>query len=351
MTRRLAAVALAGVLAACASSGDARPPSTTAAAGTATATATSATTSTGATASTSTSTASGTTVAPVTSASTATATSTPPATTATTITPTLLVGLGTDPLGLAAQLTAALRTIHDRAPGADAVVAAGRQQQLVMRRLAVHPEWQTVTLAAVGDDVRSFAANDVTAANAPGDATLAKPVPPLDALPAWTVRAPRPVEELLGYYKEAEARTGIGWFYLAAINFVETRMGRVSGRSTAGAVGPMQFLPSTWAVCCTGDPTDDRDAVLGAATYLQRRGAPGDMARAILGYNPNNAYLTMIQRYAENMATDERTFLGYHAWQVFVSTVAGPVRVPVGFRTDTPIPAAQYVADHPDDRA
>ena len=263
----------------------------------------------------------------------------------------MLVGLAGDPAGLAAQLTDALRTIHDPAANDDAVVAAGRRQQLVMRRLAANPGWQAATLAAVGDDVRGFATNDLAAANAPGDAALAKPVPPLEALPAWIIRAPRPAAELLGYYKEAEARTGIGWFYLAAINFVETRMGRVSGPSTAGAVGPMQFLPSTWAVCCTGDPTDDHDAILGAATYLQRRGGPADMARAILGYNPNNAYLAMIQRYAENMAADERTYLGYHAWQVFVSTTAGPVRVPVGYRSDTPIPAARYVADHPEDRA
>lgn len=291
-----------------------------------------------------------TTGAAATTTSDAPAASVAPAT-ATTVTPTMLAGLGTDASTLAAQLTEALRTIHDPGSAPDAVAAAGRRQQLVLRRLASRREWQAPALAAVGDDVRTFAANDVAAANAPGDATLAKPVPPLEQLPAWTIRTPLPADELLGYYKEAEAATGIGWFYLAAINFVETRMGRVAGASTAGAVGPMQFLPSTWAACCTGDPTVDRDAILGAATYLQRRGAPTDMARAILGYNPNNAYLTMVQRYAENMATDERAYLGYHAWQVFVPTVAGPVRLPEGYRRDTPIAAAEYVAAHPEDRA
>lgn len=359
MTRRTGAVVLLVLAAACSSSTTA-PTTTASASRTSTSTVAATTTSslapstTGATAGTTTTTAAPpTTTLPTTSAPSAPTSSVAtvaPATT-TTVTPTMLLGLATDPTGLARQLTDALRTIHDPGAAPDAVAAAGRLQQLVLRRLASRPEWQAPALAAVGDDVRSFAANDVAAANAPDDASLAKPVPPLAQLPAWTIRTPLPPDELLGYYKEAEAATGIGWFYLAAINFVETRMGRVAGLSSAGAIGPMQFLPSTWAACCTGDPTVDRDAILGAATYLQRRGAPADMARAILGYNPNNAYLTMVQRYAENMAADERTYLGYHAWQVFVPTVAGPVRLPEGYRRDTPIPAAEYVAAHPEDRA
>jgi hypothetical protein len=75
------------------------------------------------------------------------------------------------------------------------------------------------------------------------------------------------------------------------------------------------------------------------------------MTRALLGYNPNDAYVRMITSYAANMAADERTYLGYHAWQVFVTTVAGSVRVPVGYHSDTPVPAADYVATHPGDRA
>ena len=274
-----------------------------------------------------------------------------PSAASTTVTPALLAGLAADPPGLARQLTDALRTVRDPAAAADAVDAAGRRQQLVLRRLAAHPDWQAAALVAVGDDVRTFAANDVAALNAPGDPSLAKPVPPLDALPAWTIRAPRPAAELLGYYRQAEAATGIPWTYLAAINLVETRMGRIVGPSSVGAQGPMQFMPATWASCCRGDPMDDRDAIAGAAQYLRRRGGPADMTRAVLGYNPNNAYLTMIQHYVANLSADERLYAGYHAWQVFVSTTAGPVRVPVGYAASAPVPAAGYVADHPDDRA
>jgi hypothetical protein len=263
----------------------------------------------------------------------------------------MLADLAADPAGLGRQLTDALRTIRDPAASPDAIVAAGRRQQLVLRRLAARREWQEAALAAVADDVRTFAVNDVTALNAPGDRALAKPVPPLERLPAWTIRAPRPAEELLGYYREAEAATGIGWTYLAAINLVETRMGRIVGLSSANAIGPMQFLRSTWDGCCVGDPTVDRDAIIGAATYLRRRGGPADMGRAILGYNPNDAYRGMIERYAANLAADERLYHGYHAWQVFVATTAGPLRLPVGFSATEPVDAADYWADHLEDRA
>ena len=65
------------------------------------------------------------------------------------------------------------------------------------------------------------------------------------------------------------------WTYLAAIHLVETRMGRIRGASTAGARGPMQFLPSTWALYgAGGDINDPRDAILAAARLLRHHGAP-----------------------------------------------------------------------------
>ena len=69
-----------------------------------------------------------------------------------------------------------------------------------------------------------------------------------DTLPAWRIEPPAPADELLGYYRKAEAATGVGWNYLAAINLVETGLGRIVGVSHAGAQGPRQFLPSTFAV-------------------------------------------------------------------------------------------------------
>jgi membrane-bound lytic murein transglycosylase B len=50
----------------------------------------------------------------------------------------------------------------------------------------------------------------------------------------------------LAAYQAAEAKLAVSWEYLAAIHLVETGLGRIRGTSSAGAQGPMQFLPSTW---------------------------------------------------------------------------------------------------------
>ena len=63
-------------------------------------------------------------------------------------------------------------------------------------------------------------------------------------LPAWRIVRPAPADELLDAYRDAEAEFGIPWRYLAAINLVETGLGRIRGTSIAGAQGPMQFMPS-----------------------------------------------------------------------------------------------------------
>ena len=60
---------------------------------------------------------------------------------------------------------------------------------------------------------------------------------------------------------------------LAAVNLVETNFNRNRAVSTAGAQGPMQFLPSTWrAYGMGGDIRDPHDAILGAANYLRASG-------------------------------------------------------------------------------
>ena len=57
--------------------------------------------------------------------------------------------------------------------------------------------------------------------------------PPSATLPAWTIVEPLPPDELLGDYHDAEAATGIAWYWLAAIHLQETRMGRIIGTSSA----------------------------------------------------------------------------------------------------------------------
>ena len=111
----------------------------------------------------------------------------------------------------------------------------------------------------------------------------------------------------------------------------------------------MQFLPTTWAQCCTGDPLMPRDAIIGAATYLSQGGGPADMPAALHEYNPNDSYVATVTAFAENMRDNPRLFAAYRQWQVFYSTSAGTVRLPVGYSQTAPIDAATYLAEHPVD--
>jgi hypothetical protein len=189
----------------------------------------------------------------------------------------------------------------------------------------------------------------MTARRALGDATLSR-LPPdvradaratvlarrdLAAIPRSPGRVPRvrvasaaPAAELRRYYGEAQRRFGMNWAVLAAINFVESAFGRVRSASEAGARGPMQFLPATWRQYgMGGDISDPRDAILGAANYLRRAGAPGNLDRALFAYNHSARYVRAVRRFARRMRVDERTFLSYYAWQVYVRTPAGVRRL------------------------
>ena len=262
--------------------------------------------------------------------------------------PYALVDPGADANTLAVSLSAAEIAIRDARLSADLVGRAGRAQQLAYRRLASHPEWEAAVLARVDASVRVAVLTNIGARNS---LRTIKGGPAKDTLPAFTVLAPAPPDKLLSWYHEASDLTGISWEYLAAINLVETRMGRIRATSTAGAQGPMQFLPETWSRCCHGDINDSHDAIVGAATYLQQRGGPTDMNKAIFGYNPSQGYVEAIQAYASVIAANKRAFYGYYEWQVFVDTTVAGVRLPVGFSQPTRISAADYLAAHPEDRA
>ena len=252
--------------------------------------------------------------------------------------------------GLAAELSRAELAIRALPADSDGAAAAGRAQQRAYRALADHPEWDDTVIAAVDPTVAPAVGLNIEARRAVvAHAATRAPSEPPTTLPAWTIAAPLPVETLLGFYRDAEAATGVPWNYLAAVNFVETRFGRILGASPDGAVGPMQFLPSTWAECCVGDPTVPADAIRGAAEYLRSNGAPGDLLAALHAYNPNDGYVGAVDAYARNLAADERAIVGYHAWEVYVGTSLGSVHLPVGFQATEPIDAATYLAAHPAD--
>lgn len=154
---------------------------------------------------------------------------------------------------LAQELSAVEVGIRDPATTASELAELGRRQQLVYRAINRHPEWHADVTMLVEPIATVPLGFHLAARQALADHAAGKPpTDPATTLPAWTIVDPLPIEELRGYYAEAEAATGVPWQYLAAIHFQETRMGRIVGVSSAGAVGPMQFLPSTWQQCCAG---------------------------------------------------------------------------------------------------
>jgi membrane-bound lytic murein transglycosylase B len=234
----------------------------------------------------------------------------------------------------------------------DLRAAAGVDYQLVLRALADRPDLDETVIGGLDPQSRPSIERIIRARQFLQQRNATRPPPPLpDELPEWTITEPEPIDTLLASYAEAEQLTGIPWYWLGAIHLQETRMGRIRGISSAGAVGPMQFLPTTWAVCCTGDPTATRDAIIGAATYLAQSGGPGDMAAAVYQYNPNDGYVAVVTAYAENLRDDPELYAGYHAFQVFFATSAGTVRLPIGYSRATPIDAADHLAEHPQDAA
>ena len=108
------------------------------------------------------------------------------------------------------------------------------------------PRWEQfrrAVLARLDPGVRAKTRGNVEAA-----ALLDAMNSPQERLPHWRIVEPPPPPVLLGHYRYAARRIGAPWTYLAAIHLVETRMGRIRGVSSAGAQGPMQFLPTTWDI-------------------------------------------------------------------------------------------------------
>jgi hypothetical protein len=198
-------------------------------------------------------------------------------------------------------------------------LAALAQQRLVIQ-LTANPHRAEAVLARVRGPLRSHVVGTVRGRLALLRLRRGPPRP----LRSFRTGRPLPPDLLLRHYREAERRFGVEWHVLAAVNFVESAFGRLRSPSSAGALGPMQFLPSTWrAYGLGGDVHDARDAILGAANYLHESGAPRDYRRALYAYNPASPYVEAVLRYAERMKRDRRAFYAYYSWQVFVRTTSG----------------------------
>jgi hypothetical protein len=192
-------------------------------------------------------------------------------------------------------------------------------QQRIYRFLAQRGDVARRTIEALPGWVRGEAKADVAAGE-----LLFSLVHPVKHHPPIRVQEPKAAGVLRGFYGEAERRFSVSWRVLAAVNYVESKFGRVVSNSSAGAQGPMQFIPSTWrAYGMGGDVHDDHDAILGAANYLRASGAPSSYRNALYAYNHSHAYVDAVLLYAKRMQADPRAYFEYYNWQVFVRTKYG----------------------------
>ena len=117
-------------------------------------------------------------------------------------------------------------------------------------------------------------------------------------------------QQLVALWQGAGSAYGIPWEVLASINKVESNFGRNMGPSSAGAVGWMQFMPSTWerwGVDANGDgvadPWNPEDAIYAAARYLAAAGGTQDISRGVLAYNHAQWYVDEVLQLAHTFGS------------------------------------------------
>jgi hypothetical protein len=136
-------------------------------------------------------------------------------------------------------------------------------------------------------------------------------------LPVASVSSSQLPTTYLELFQASAARycPGLSWTVLAAIGQIESADGANVGPSTAGALGPMQFLPSTWKIWGTDgfgqtgppDIMNPYDAVPSAARLLCADGAAAggrSLAGAIFDYNHANWYVNEVLALAAQYAAD-----------------------------------------------
>lgn len=237
-------------------------------------------------------------------------------------------------VGLAEELNALRPALEDdiaiwmtedtkRNDTAKAIALGGLRDQRLSRYVNAHDRVRRKVLKLLEPRIASILKRNYKAGHA-----LSVLTTPVEKVPDWRIFTPEPPHNLMRYYLKAQKRFGVKWYYLAAVNLVESRMGRLKGPSSAGARGPMQFMPATWdAYGNGGNVNDPHDAILGAGRYLHASGAPGDMKSALYSYNHSSNYVTAIQTYAREMKAHRKSFFVYYYWQVFVRTTKGDVQM------------------------
>ena len=196
-------------------------------------------------------------------------------------------------------------------PGADAIVDQARSAQLgLAKNFAVLINAPGVNLVTLMAKIRSVIGQGAQVINLVPVVTVSK-LPVSTNVPTTGVPS-----SLMTLYRTSaeEYCPGMSWTVLAAINEIESGDGANVGPSSAGALGPMQFLPSTWAewgIAAFGQPSppdimNPLDAVPSAARLLCAAGAgkPATLRGAIFAYNHATWYvdevLALASEYAQN---------------------------------------------------
>jgi membrane-bound lytic murein transglycosylase B len=248
--------------------------------------------------------------------------------------------ISASPEGMASELAKAERLLRSDGVAPAVLAEEGHRQQRIYRALIYDPTLASQVSAHIPDDVRTVFDTNLHATRRIA-ATVSRA---RRTVPAWRIAPAAAPDELLGLYKAAEAEFGVPWHVLAAIHLVETRMGRLRGTSPAGARGPMQFIPETWARFGEGDIESNLDAIRAAARHLVAHGAPGNLRKALWHYNPTDAYGDAVLGYSRLMAEDPRAFYGYYHWQVYYKTIRGVLWLPEGYAETAPVAVDTWCA-------
>ena len=255
-----------------------------------------------------------------------------------------------DTTELATLLAAVEQALRDPATPADALPDLGHQQQVIYRVLSTDQPRAQAVINGLPPRWRSVAERHLAARRE--FVRMSRGRGP-SMLPAWRIIQPEAADKLLSYYRKAEAATGIEWEVLAAVNLVETGMGRIDGVSVANAQGPMQFLPTTWAEpgIGAGSIRDPHDAIQAAARYLVRRGGLQDIRRGLWGYNNSDYYGRAVLLYASLMKEDPAAYTGLYHWEIHFNAAAGDLWLPVGYNQPQRISVQEYLQTNPASRS
>jgi hypothetical protein len=139
--------------------------------------------------------------------------------------------------------------------------------------------------------------------------SMSLPGPAPVGVPNFVISKFRIPPFLLPIYQAAGVQYGIRWEVLAAINEIETDYGRNLNVSSAGALGWMQFIPSSWRMYGVDanrdgekDPYNPVDAIFAAGRYLKAAGGDGNLRRAIFAYNHADWYVDSVLMRARMIA-------------------------------------------------